>query len=129
MLETMKDQIYKQRMQYTSMLESGKVKDDKRRQAMMDVINQLDQQLDDLDHGIITEESRRLIPKINPNGSVRGRSKSPGRNAKGSNVVEELQRQMSPKRYRLLKKAEKKKLTPEETKEQALYDIYQFYAK
>jgi hypothetical protein len=36
---------------------------------------------------------------------------------------------MSPRRYRMLKKAEKKKLTPSETREHALYEIFLFYAR
>ena len=94
----------------------------------MDVIHQLDAQLDDLDRGIISEESKKLLPKHN--GSVRGRSKSPYRspgNGKSQVIVES--QMASPRRYRLLKRAEKKKLSPQETREQALYEIFMFYAR
>lgn len=35
----------------------------------------------------------------------------------------------SPQRYRLLKKAQQKKLTPNEFREQAIYEIFCFYAR
>jgi hypothetical protein len=38
-------------------------------------------------------------------------------------------RKQSPRRQRILKKITKKKLTPEENKEQALYEIHRFYAR
>jgi hypothetical protein len=41
-LETLKDQVYKQRQLYSQILESGKIKDENRRQAMIEVVNQLD---------------------------------------------------------------------------------------
>lgn len=35
----------------------------------------------------------------------------------------------SPQRYRLLKKVQKKKLTPEEFREQAIFEIFSFYSR
>jgi hypothetical protein len=56
------------------------------------------------------------LPKNN--GSVRGRSKSPNRSpSPGKSQLISDSQMVSPRRYRLLKKAEKKKLSPEETKE------------
>lgn len=98
------------------MLESGKIKDEKRVKAFEQAIVGFDQQLEDIENGKKPEGpnpySLTSSPKNSQSFKVTGASG------------------LSPaKRFKTIRKAEKKKLTTEEQRERSLQEIFYFYAR
>ena len=119
-------QIERTKTQYIELLESGKIKDMKRKATITKQIGELDRQLEELD---LAKELGVKQKKKGGRTSPRGAVKMDTKNTFGGDTSIFSGTSPNVKRFRTLKKAPVKKKTPAEQRAAAIREIFEFYSR